>query len=206
MNPMKGNFLTPASFPLNYRMQSPAASVWFATPSFTDQKNCMSAIAIKKPFDPAAGRDLRFSLLLGAMLLWMGFITPPTAVADEVDDVEAAVVKLATKQEKEGFDFRADIWERQLTPDLGKAVRVQFFKGNEYRVCVAVPPQSGVQIAAHVLDMEGRPVESKAESADGGWGVTLSVKPDRTGVYVVVVRRSGGKEKATICAMINGYK
>jgi hypothetical protein len=69
-----------------------------------------------------------------------------------------------------------------------------------------VPPQSGVQIAAHVLDMEGRPIESKSEAAEGGWGVTLSVKPARTGVFVVVVRQSGGAEKPTVVAMITGYK
>jgi hypothetical protein len=139
-------------------------------------------------------------------MLVMSVLMAAPALADEVDDVETALVKLATKQEKEGFDFRADIWERQLTPDLGKAVRVQFFKGNDYRVCVAVPPRSGVQIAAHVLDMEGHAVESKAEAAEGGWGITLSVKPTRTAVYVVVVRHAGGAEKVVPCAMISGYK
>jgi hypothetical protein len=54
--------------------------------------------------------------------------------------------------------------------------------------------------------MEGHPVESKVEAAEGGWGVTLSVKPTRTAVYVVVVRHSGGPEKTVPCAMISGYK
>ncbi|WP_009964374.1 hypothetical protein [Verrucomicrobium spinosum] len=126
--------------------------------------------------------------------------------ADEADDSEAAIIKLAEQQEKLGFDFRADIWQRELKPDLGKAVRIQLFKGNEYRVCVAVPPKSGVQIAAHVLDAEGKPVESKVEASEGGWGVTLHVTPKRTGVFMVAIRRSGGKDKATICAMISGYK
>ena len=165
----------------------------------------MSANVLKTPPVPLAGRVKNRSILLIPLLVMSVLMAIP-AVADEVDDVETALVKLATKQEKEGFDFRADIWERQLTPDLGKAVRVQFFKGNDYRVCVAVPPQSGVQIAAHVLDMEGHPVESKVETAEGGWGVTLSVKPTRTAVYVVVVRRSGGPEKTVPCAMISGYK
>jgi hypothetical protein len=173
---------------------------------FSGPENCMSAIAIKTSVAPAVGSARRFSILMGSVLMLVCAVSSGFAVADEVDEVEAAVVKLATKQEKEGFDFRADIWERQLPADLGKAVRVQFFKGNEYRVCVAVPPKSGVEIAAHVLDMEGKPVESKVETEEGGWGATLFVKPERTGVYVVVVRRSGGKEKATVCAMINGYK
>jgi hypothetical protein len=166
----------------------------------------MSANVISHAATLKAGPTRFLSLLSSAVMLTAGLMVAKPAAADEVDDVEAAVVKLATAQEKDGFDFRADIWERQLQPNLGKAVRVQFFKGNEYRVCVAVPPQSGVQIAAHVLDVEGHPVESKVETAEGGWGVTLSVQPKHTGVYVVVVRNSGGKEKTTVCAMISGYK
>jgi hypothetical protein len=166
----------------------------------------MSANAIQNPVVPSTGPARFRSLSLIAMLLMTCVMGAGRALADEVDEVEAALVKLAGKQEKLGFDFRADIWERQLTPDLGKAVRVQFFKGNDYRICVAVAPQSGVQIAAHVLDMEGRPIESKSEAAEGGWGVTLSVKPARTGVFVVVVRQSGGAEKPTVVAMITGYK
>jgi len=129
-----------------------------------------------------------------------------TALADEVEEVERAVVKLAEKPEKDGFDFRADIWARDLKPDVGKAVRVQFFKGNEYRVCVAVPPTSGATVVAHVLDAEGKPMESKTETADGGWGVVLSVKPKSTGVYAVVMRQGERKGKVVPCAMITGYK
>jgi hypothetical protein len=173
---------------------------------FIGPDNDMSALATPNPASPTRGRAIPFSICLTAMMLTACLLSGQVAVADEVDDVEAAVIKLATKQEKEGFEFRADIWERPLTPDLGKAVRVQFFKGNDYRVCVAVPPDSGVQIAAHVLDTEGKPVESKVETVEGGWGLILHVKPKRTGVCVVVVRRSGGKEKSTMCAMITGYK
>lgn len=164
----------------------------------------MTAPALPRPAHPPR-RPFHIPLTSIFLLFLLAVGTLP-AGADEVDDVEKALVKLAGKQEKAGFDFRADIWERQLTPDLGKAVRVQFFKGNEYRVCIAVPPESGVQIAAHVLDVEGQPVESKVVTEEGGWGVTLSVTPKRTGVYVVVVRRSGGKEKSTVVAMISGYK
>lgn len=150
-----------------------------------------------------SARAPRFFMLLAfaAILLPMARIQ-----ADEVSQVEDAVVALAKLQEGKGFDFRADIWERELTPDLGKAVRVQFFKGNEYRVCVAVPPKSGVKIAAHVLDMAGSPAESKIEPTEGGWGATLHVKPKRTGVYMVVIRHAGGPAKSTLCAMITGYK
>lgn len=168
----------------------------------------MSADAITTPTSLETGPVRHFSHMAAACLIafFTAMAWQQPVAADEVDDVEEALVKLAGRQEKEGFDFRADIWERQLTPELGKAVRVQFFKGNDYRVCVAVSPKAGVQIAAHVLDMEGRPVESKSEMAEGGWGITLHVKPKRTGVYVVVIRHAGGKMKPAVCAMITGYK
>lgn len=164
----------------------------------------MSADVDSLKTGPVSAGQIR--LLQSVVILALASGLLPAVRADEVGQVEAAVVSLAEQQEKEGFDFRADIWERELTPELGKAVRIQFFKGNEYRVCVAVSPKSGVQIAAHVLDMEGRPVESKVESSDGGWGLTLHARPKRTGVYVVVIRHAGGKDKPALCAMITGYK
>lgn len=166
----------------------------------------MSANAISNPAAPQAGLLKFFSPAAAICLLLAALLSPSSLRADEVDDVEAAVVKIASAQEAQGFDFRADIWERELTPELGKAVRVQFFKGNDYRVCVAVSPKTGVKIAAHVLDTEGKPVESKIETTDGAWGATLHVKPQRTGVYVVVIRHAGGTPKPALCAMITGYK
>lgn len=149
-------------------------------------------------------RTSRFRFLLGAVALAL-FTGAPSVRADETEQVEAALVGLAKTQEALGFDFRADIWERELAPDMGKAVRMQFFKGNDYRVCVAVSPKSGVKIEAHILDGEGKPIETKSEATEGGWGVTLHVKPNRTGVYMVTIRNAGGQKKA-LCAMISGYK
>lgn len=157
-----------------------------------------------RPFAGAASRPT-WSLLWGALLAL--FLTLPTVRADEAEQVEAALVELAKAQEAQGFDFRADIWERELAPEMGKGVRVQFFKGNDYRVCVAVAPKSGVKIEAHVLDADGKPMEAKVETVAGGWGVTLHVKPKRTGVYMVIIRSTaGGAQKKTLCAMISGYK
>lgn len=167
----------------------------------------MSASATTHPTAPTTGRAKSFfTLLAAAILAAAGLVPTPCAAADEFEEAEAALIKLANKYEKEGFEFRADIWERPLPANVGKAVRVQLFKGNEYRVCVVVPPQSGVEIVAHVLDLDGKPFESKVEATEGKWGVTLHVKPKRTGVYAVIVARSGGKEKSTVAAMINGYK
>ncbi len=140
----------------------------------------------------------------GIIFLCLGLVS--RGFADDEKDATNAVLSLTTQDEKDGFNFQADIWVRELKPELGKAVRVQFFKGNEYRICVAVPKNSGIQIAAHVLDGAGNPIESKVETVEGGWGLILQAKPKRTGVYVVTIRQSGGKQKDTTCAMITGYK
>jgi hypothetical protein len=159
------------------------------------------------PLRPSLQAGTRLSLrrFLGVLAACV-VIPVASASADEASQVEEALVELAKTQESQGFDFRADIWERELSPEVGKAVRIQLFKGNEYRVCLAVSPKSGVQIASQVLDAEGKPIESKTEKTSGGWGVTLYVTPKRTGVYMVTVRHAGGSQKKALCAMISGYK
>ena len=146
-------------------------------------------------------------LLLSLMVF--GFFFPvgsKLSAAPEASELESALVKLVEPHEKAGFDFRADIWERELAPEVGKAARVQMFKGNEYRVCLAVPPSSGVQITAHVLDIEGKPIESKTEVTENGWGIILHVKPKHTGIFLIAVRNAGGKSKTVTCAMVTGYR
>jgi hypothetical protein len=140
------------------------------------------------------------ALLLAASLL----LPAASAWGDDVEEAEMAVAKLVHPLEKAGYDFRADVWERELKPDLGKAVRLQLFKGNEYKVCIAISERSGVQLEAHVMDVDGDKVETATDSR--GWGVVLTVKPKHTGVYIVTIRQAGGKPKPVTCTLIMGYK
>ena len=156
-------------------------------------------------FGVNAGKRAISSLRLAMAFLLLGALEAPLkGAAHDEEAAEKAVVSIVAPLEKQGFDFRADVWERELTPDIGKAVRLQLFKGNDYRVCIAVSAQSGVEIEAHLLDSSGKPVEEKIEGR--GWGTTLFVKPRHTGVYVVTIRQSGGKKVPVTCAMIMGYK
>ena len=142
-----------------------------------------------------------------AIVFLMPFLlgAPLGAVTEDEEEAEKAVALLMHPLEKSGFDFRADVWERELKPDLGKAVRLQLFKGNDYRVCIGVAEKSGVKIEAHVLDASGERVETKNDNH--GSSVVLSLKPARTGVYVVTINEaSTGKQKVVTCAMIMGYK
>ena len=113
---------------------------------------------------------------------------------------------MARPLEKDGFSFRAEAWEKELKPDMGKAVRVQLFKGNDYRFCIAVPVDSGVQITATVLDADGKPL-GQLQTVEAGWGLVLSFKPKKTGVYAVAIRQTEkGKMKAVNCALLTGYQ
>ena len=154
---------------------------------------------IFQPLFPARRWAAVLSLMMAAFLPWQ-------LQAQEKSEAEDAAHSLAKPYEKEGFEFRADSWIKPLKPEMGKALRIQLFKGNEYRFCIAVAPDSGVQIAATVLDFDGKPIGKAAATAQG-WGVILSVKPMKTGTYAVAIRQlAGGKPHEVACAVITGWK
>lgn len=141
---------------------------------------------------------------------WATFLCMLLAVvslpARDKADAESAARRLAAEFESEKFEFRADAWVRDLSPSVGKALKVQLFKGNDYRFCVAVPRDAGVFITAAVLDLEGRPTGEIQPVLDG-WGCVLSFKPKKTGVYVVAVRQTDeGKKREVPCAVLTGYR
>src|SRR4051812_21582518 len=120
------------------------------------------------------GASVRFHRsVFFAMACLLG--TSAFAVTEDEEEAEKAVARLMHPLEKAGFDFRADVWEREIKPDLGKAVRVQLFKGNDYRVCIGVAEKSGVKIEAHLLDMNGEKVETKNDNR--GSSIVLFLKP-----------------------------
>lgn len=134
------------------------------------------------------------------------FVAASTVFAGrEPSEAEKAAWAMAAPLEKEGFAFRAEAWERDLKPDMGKAVRVQLFKGNDYRFCVAVPMKSGVQITAAVLDGDGKPL-GQIQPVEAGWGLVLSFKPKKTGVYAVAIRQTQGAMKTVPCALLTGFQ
>ncbi|MEN3944087.1 hypothetical protein WJU23_22485 [Prosthecobacter sp. SYSU 5D2] len=126
--------------------------------------------------------------------------------AAPADDAEAAAQAMARDQEKAGYIFRAEAWTGELEKGIGKAVKMQLFKGNDYCIGVAVPRKSGIHISGSVLDFKGEPVGEIQPVVDG-WGFLLFFKPKKTGVYVVTVHQTeAGKRKDTACAIITGYK
>jgi hypothetical protein len=124
----------------------------------------------------------------------------------EEKEAEAAAFALAADHESAGFMFRAEAWSSDLPQGLGKAVRMQLFKGNEYCIGVAVPRKSGVRITGAVLDLEAKPV-GEIQPVLEGWGFLLFFKPKKTGVYMITIHVDAkGKQADTSCALITGYK
>lgn len=127
--------------------------------------------------------------------------------ADDHEEADAAAQALARDQEKlGGYSFRSEAWVGDLGKDVGKAVKMQLFKGHEYCIGVAVPRKSGIHVTGAVLDFQGQPVGEIQPVLDG-WGFLLFFKPKKTGVYVVTIRvDEKGKKKDTACAIVTGYK
>lgn len=133
-------------------------------------------------------------------------MTMVSAIAGDDEKATETAARLMPQQEKDGFEFRAQAWINDLEPKMGRAVRMQLFKGNEYAFCIAVPHDSGVHVTAAVLDFDGKP-SGEILPVQAGWGVVLFYKPKKTGTYVVTIRQTdAGKSKIVPCAMITGWK
>lgn len=141
-----------------------------------------------------------------AVLVVSLLLTSPWLRADDQDEAEKAAHALAYDQENEGYNIRAEGWVRMLEPKLGKATRMQLYKGNEYCFCVAVPKKSGVHITGAVLDLEGKPAGEIMPVVDG-WGFVLFYKPKKTGMYMIAIHETDkGKRKEVPVVMVTGYK
>lgn len=145
-------------------------------------------------------------LTSAAVLAVSLFLTSSWLRADDQDEAEKAAHALAYDQENEGYNIRAEGWVRMLEPKLGKATRMQLYKGNEYCFCVAVPKKSGVHITGAVLDLEGKPAGEILPVIDG-WGFVLFYKPKKTGMYMIAIHETDkGKRKEVPVVMVTGYK
>lgn len=143
--------------------------------------------------------------ILGSVMACVGLFAAQI-YASPAEEAEAAAQALARDQENQGYMFRAEARAGDLKKDVGKAVRMQLFKGNEYCIGVAVPRKSGIHVTGAVLGLDGQPVGEIQPVLDG-WGFLLFFKPKKTGVYVVTIREAeSGKQADTACSIITGYR
>jgi hypothetical protein len=136
------------------------------------------------------------------------FLACLVVVAKEPAGAEVVARAAVAPLEKMGYVFRADPWLKEVAPDLGKAVRLQLFKGHDYRFAITRDPNSEASIAAAVLDFEGRVISQELPATEAGKCLLLSVKPKQTGVYAVTLRQIDATEKSrpVSCCILTGYK
>lgn len=146
------------------------------------------------------------AFLVAALHVLLLLSAPSLLRAGEQEDAEKAAHALAYDQENEGYNIRAESWVRVLEPEVGKATRMQLYKGNEYCFCVAVPKKAGVHITGAVLDLNGKPSGEILPVLDG-WGFVLFYKPSKTGMYMIAIHETEkGKRRQVPVAMVTGYK
>lgn len=91
----------------------------------------------------------------------------------------------------ESFSLRQDYWKGQLTTRAGTALKLQFFKGNTYRLFFGVAPSAlapGATLHLHLIDSENAEV-SHAAGKPGEAAVALHFENTRkTGLYLVLMR------------------
>jgi hypothetical protein len=128
----------------------------------------------------------------------------PSAESAEAQARKAAAVYVKS----EGLRLRQDFWSGSLSGKKGKAIRLQLFKGNTYRLFLAGGTKgagSGSRYHIMVIDNSGNVL---AESAVKGPATTVEVKPRKTGAYMVLMRAEtpkGSKSDTIPAVLFYGY-
>jgi hypothetical protein len=164
---------------------------------------------------------------LGGLHLWvislaLGIACATSPLALRADDdalpfppdspEHAALSEASSYLEDEEFMLREDYWKGAVTPQTGKAVRLQFFKGNTYRFFFAIEPEKATpatHLSMRIYDAQSREValgEAEAEKA----ALALSFAPTSTGLYLVLmgvdVDESANTYREYPAVMFYGFK
>ena len=93
--------------------------------------------------------------------------------------------------EREGFTLRNDYWEGIVSTDLGTAMRLQFFKGNLYRLFFGVDTRflpKDARLHLQIFDTREREVAAAYVDSGPVAAVTLEFTPRKTGLYLILMR------------------
>ncbi len=101
----------------------------------------------------------------------------------------AALTAASSYLEDADFMLREDYWKGSVTPQTGKAVRLQFFKGNTYRFFFAIEPEkanAATTLSVRIYDAQSREV-ALTQSKPAETATALNFKPKATGLYLVLM-------------------
>jgi hypothetical protein len=144
-------------------------------------------------------KSLLSALFLPALIVSL-FVTGSISRADErekaspypVDSPEHQALSAASPSlADEAFSLRQDYWKGDLTTRAGTALKLQFFKGNTYRLFFGVAPSAlapGAILHLHLIDSSNAEV-SHAAGKPGEAAVALHFENTlKTGLYLVLMR------------------
>jgi len=104
---------------------------------------------------------------------------------------------------EEAWKVRQQSWKGVFEPGKGRAVRVQLFRGKDYRFVFGTESLKGVHILG-LMDGENR-VVARTESGKPGTISVMEFSPKATGTYLVLLRADGiAKKRAG--AMVYAYR
>ena len=149
------------------------------------------------------GRRSWINGLLASVCLLMFGSGHVQAFPDETTPAIKAALDIAAPYEDKDYEFRADTWEKEITPQKGKAVRIYLYKGSEYCFSIHTTPGSKAKVFANVIDENGKALEDKNQVSSDRSGVVLLYKARKTGAYMVLIRL---EDNASSTAMLVGSK
>ncbi|MCF6311354.1 MAG: hypothetical protein L3J39_02790 [Verrucomicrobiales bacterium] len=144
----------------------------------------------------------------------------PLAIGEEksanpfpADSAEHAALEAASPYlGDDAFLLRQDYWQGNLTTELGKALRLQFFKGNHYRFFFAVKPSrlpKNAQLHLQIYDKASRQVAA-ISSQDSSHVIELSFTPKSTDLYLIMmsieVPKNSSARTGIPSVLFYGYK
>lgn len=129
-------------------------------------------------------------------------------VTEDLVRAEDTAVTEANKAEKDGFSIRQELWTGELTPTKGKAIKLQLFKGLEYRFWLAAGTKDAdTKLSIKIVDQSGKIVgPDKQSDFEGkkGKGTEFAFTPKKTGLCLILIKLEGKKPRQ--CVMVTGYK
>ena len=183
-----------------------------------DDKEMPYICSLKKPVHFAFPYIRQFAGIICISVLII--FTIISAYADENSEnpfppnsPEHAALNAASKfLADDAFLLRQDYWKGNLTTELGKALRLQFFKGNRYRFFFAVSkdrlPEKAL-LHLHVYDKASHEVATTSSTTSTNV-IDLEFKPKSTGLYLVLMSIEVPKDSSALTdipsAMFYGYE
>lgn len=153
----------------------------------------MAEIAgLKMPSRPSTPRPAAWIPLAFLLAFWPGKAAPGEAKPFPPDSPEHQALTAASPSlGDEAFTLRQDYWKGTLTTTSGRALRLQFFKGNTYRLFFGAAPSSlpaGARLHLHVFDSEEEEVAVATGEPDEA-AVALHLEDaGKTGLYLILMR------------------